>query len=70
MNQFPTNANYPERPCYMSITQFLELINISKSYYYERLKILGETPPGKLLCPETQKRLCKIFNVPYFFPNE
>jgi hypothetical protein len=69
MNQFPTNANYPERPCYMTVSQFIELINIGKSYFYEQLRLLGEEPPGKLLSPEKQKHLCKILKVPYFFPD-
>jgi hypothetical protein len=32
------------------------------------LKKAGAKPPGRLISPEDQQLLCKIFKVPYFFP--
>jgi hypothetical protein len=45
------------------------IAGVEKSYYYDILKKEGQKPPGKLISPEDQKILCKIFRVPYFFPD-
>jgi hypothetical protein len=58
---------FPTRPQYMSPDEFRNLIGIERNYYYEKLKKAGEKPPGRLISPDEQKLLCKIFKVPYFF---
>ena len=70
MSHFQKDPDFPQRPCFLSQILFCRFIGLSKGSLRNRLKDVGEPPIGKLISPETQKRVCKKIGVPYFFPDD
>jgi hypothetical protein len=51
---------------FMTIAEFCDRLDMNRNFYLRRLKQMGEKSPGRRLSLEDQKRLCKLFGVPFW----